>query len=522
MTRIRGGARAWIGALFAGVGCVSVLAQEPATGAIDPAVVRNALARLSWQQLGQGYGLDQVERSFRAVLAGDPSHVGARTGLAAVLLRHKRPRAAVKVLKTGVARRPDSAALHAFLGRAYIELGRGQKAVEHLHRAEDLAPEYPDLDYWLGVAHLQAGQNWEALDRIRAAEPRTLTMLENLGLYECVALARVGATGPAIEGFTEIHRQAAGTPLGDLAGRLKMATQPGVRPARRLRGSVRAGLRYDDNALVLPTTAMAGIQEADSASFGGLLQARVAYDVVQDNRAGLTAGYSYLQTTNFSEHEADLLDNAVFLAGALRSELRGVPTQFGLRVDGNYLTVDFESFLQGLAVTPTASFQVRPGAVTTVFGRYLRHDYKRQGRLDGTPRDRDAYNWVAGMVQTLRLPWYDAQVQGGYRYTWSAADGADFDYGAHQLLGGVRVPLPVEDLALTVGGEVHFRDYENRDSVANECREDTQYVAYGALQYDIDAHWAVALEFRYDRNDSSLALNDFERNVVSVTGEWRF
>jgi tetratricopeptide (TPR) repeat protein len=77
--------------------------------------------------------------------------------------------AAEEYFRRGVRAEPRDPAMHAFLGRCWLRLGRIDDAVRAIEQAARLRPRDPAYRFALGIALRQAGRQPEALEAFRAA-----------------------------------------------------------------------------------------------------------------------------------------------------------------------------------------------------------------------------------------------------------------------------------------------------------------------------------------------------------------
>ena len=117
--------------------------QQTADASVAPPKVTPAAhLRLGRQELGAGR-LDAAEKEFRAALATDPHSASAHRELAEIYRRRGKLDDAVQELQLSLAAR-DSAAVHTFLARIYLEQKKPDLAKAEVEKAVQLAPNYPE------------------------------------------------------------------------------------------------------------------------------------------------------------------------------------------------------------------------------------------------------------------------------------------------------------------------------------------------------------------------------------------
>lgn len=108
-----------------------------------------------------------AETQLRRVLVRRPNEVGARDGLARVLLLDGRADEAIYEWEEAIRVQPTNAALHRSLADAYVSSGRTSDAIDELVIATNLAPE--DAAAHAALARLREGAARERIDAERRA-----------------------------------------------------------------------------------------------------------------------------------------------------------------------------------------------------------------------------------------------------------------------------------------------------------------------------------------------------------------
>ncbi len=146
--------------------------------------------------------LDDAEKLYRAVLTGNPKHIGALQNLGLVGLQTNRPLVAVEAYGAALAldeRKPD---WHCNLALALRALGRLDDAVRHCRQAIELAPGRVDAHLTLANILAQQGRSGEAAVSYRQAlalKPDIVEARHNLA----VALMAQGQFEEALAHFQQ-------------------------------------------------------------------------------------------------------------------------------------------------------------------------------------------------------------------------------------------------------------------------------------------------------------------------------
>jgi len=99
----------------------------------------------AWTELGtahlMGGELDDAEKAYRRAIEERPTFALALLNLGRLLITQKRYGESIDPLNAATQARPDSADAHFLLGKAYLKVKQGSKAVPHLNEAIRLDPQ---------------------------------------------------------------------------------------------------------------------------------------------------------------------------------------------------------------------------------------------------------------------------------------------------------------------------------------------------------------------------------------------
>jgi tetratricopeptide (TPR) repeat protein len=109
---------------------------------------------------------DAAIEEFRRELRANPQHVPAMLQMAMIEIKRGNAATALPLAEEGVRLAHEVPASHLALGRALLETGETQRAVEALERCASLAPDSADVQFALGRAYQRAGRAADA-DRAR-------------------------------------------------------------------------------------------------------------------------------------------------------------------------------------------------------------------------------------------------------------------------------------------------------------------------------------------------------------------
>jgi len=131
-----------------------------------------------------------AEDEFRRAIAISPIDYHANLNLGVLLLDTDRPHEAAPTLEQAVLADPTSAVAEALLGRSYLALGLGKRALEHLENAAQLGRGKVDVTLELSDAYVLSGDLHRALSAkekwlaAHAADPRAATVSATIAELE--------------------------------------------------------------------------------------------------------------------------------------------------------------------------------------------------------------------------------------------------------------------------------------------------------------------------------------------------
>lgn len=464
---------------------------------------------------------EQAEAQYRRALERNPDVEGATAGLAASLMRQGRAGEAQELLESYAEMHPNDARVPLLLGRMHLAEQRNCTAIDWLGQARYLDPDLPDVDYYLGSAILQAEQPLCAYRTLLCGKTssREIGWAQDLAIG--ASLAQLGLQCEASGYFDSVRQEAGDTALGQQALSLQEQLDESVFCSPRLRGSLKATARYDNNPGIVPTADIFGAPLLQEPSAGHLYYGQFDYDLVRTYNYTLSTGYALLGTANYDASRFDLLDNAVYLAAYRRTMWRDTPMNWGLRADYDDLRVGGDGFLSRTALTPTWTVQSSDLAATTMLFRWTNYDFYNQIVPAGTPFDQNSDDFALGIFRQQEMLRRDITWSYGYQYNRNRSDGDNFDYRGHRFLLGALWKLP-RCWELGVSNWFYLRDYDNPHSLFGFPRHDKQYTMQIALRYPLREQLYLSFEYLLDRNDSNLIINDYDRQLFEVALEYRF
>ncbi len=405
--------------------------------------------------------------------------------------------------------------------RAKVLLGsnKGADAYQLLEPLESARAGDVEFDFLLGLAALEIGQNTRAvfaLERVLAIDPNNTRARAEIAR----AYLALGETQTATQEFETVKRQGVPADVSMTIDRyIAAARRIDDQNATLLTGYVEASFGYDTNVNVGPNKNSVAIP-----GFGGL-----PFKLGKDSKANP----DWFATTGGGvNYRTPLGDGYMLLAGAsgsLRHNLardqfdtQGADANIGITKSVNqdvytlmaqtgFTYVDNDRYRNYNGLTAQWQRNLDARNQVSLFGQYNDLHYPTQDV-------RDTDRWVFGAsyahlyregIMAFGSAYFVQECPQTNHVDWLGFDGV-----------GVRVGGRMNYDAQTVifgGASWENRGYHKEDPSFLKKRRDNQYnLSIGATRY-IDKDWSVTPQISLTLNDSNTELNEYHREMISVT-----
>ncbi|MCK6405377.1 MAG: surface lipoprotein assembly modifier [Rhodocyclaceae bacterium] len=403
--------------------------------------------------------------------------------------------------------------------KVLLNAGKGGDAFGLLEPAESVRAGEPEYDFLLGLAAMEAGQNTRAvfaLERVLAVEPNNTRARAEIAR----AYLALGETQTAQQEFETVKRQ--GVPAD-----VSMTIDRYIASIRRaedqnqpsVTGYVEASLGYDTNVNIGPnrnSVAIPGFgnlpfelskdSKANEDGFGAL-GAGVNLRTPIGGGYTLLAGLSGSSRGNFSKQQFDTYSGDLNV-GVSRSAEQDVYT---LMAQTGVHYVDDSRYRNYNGITGQWQRNLDARNQVGAFAQYSDLQYAEQDV-------RDAHRWVAGAsfahlyregIMAFASAYFVAERPQHGHVGWLGFDGMGLRAGGRMNLDSQTV--------LFGGATFEYRSYNKEDpSFLNKRRDNQIGVLLGATRY-LNKEWSVTPQLSLTYNESNTELNEYHRELVSVT-----
>lgn len=205
-----------------------------------------------------------------------------------------------------------------------------------------------------------------------------------------------------------------------------------------------------------------------SHSPGELLSARGDYAWFRAPGWESTVTASYFKTFN-NDLPFFNIENMLGGAGLTRSGTVGsMPFQLAGQYTYDYTTLSGSRFMNRHSGSLVATLIESDRHLTSLLGRLQVKDFSDLFLLGGgtnPAENRDAKNWMVGVIHAFRFNNDRHIIRLGYQHDMEDAKGLHWSYRGHRLLLGGQYTLPWWEMRLKYDFDFHYRKYQNTNSI---------------------------------------------------------
>ncbi len=411
-----------------------------------------------------------------------------------------RPEQALPLLAEAVAKRPDDALAHLYLGLTQLALGQAEAADASLASAATLAPELAETAALLrGTAALRDGR-----DRHGEAVLRDLLDTSDFDAPEGGVARRVA--GAVLARHTQRERP-------------------------RIVLFAHGGIEHDSNVTLDAGLDLPGLP-TDQADWVGVFGGGISAEAWRGERTQLSLGYRYDRSAHFELSAFDLEGHQAWARAGLQ-----LGSRLWLRVDGRGYTsrLDDDRYLDLWSASPALWITLgdRAGSLR-LFGLFEQQSYHDPPIL--TSLERDGIRYGGGVEHLVSMPvlgdrgWFSW----GGRFVRTDTEGERDFFGLGPAFDGDRYELRLRAAlplvfgfrleASAVGARESYDhrnvvDFLTDDAIGDPTpsrRRDTVFELRTALVRPIGRHVDLEFAVRATYRSSNVDVYDYDRRVAGV------
>ncbi len=471
-------------------------------------------------------------QAFQEALRLNPDNVNALyyAGLTSMALEQYGP--AQAALEQALKLAPADLDVAFQLGVTFFLQQQYDKAETPFRQVYASQPTYKNLGYYLGFIEYRKQNYREALKFFQANVPSENDFAQLSRFYAGLSLSALGLASQARAQVEEALRLQPASPLVAPAERFRDVLGPAAKAERKLHVDIKTGLFYDDNVAVIPSVSQDPVAEAarntPHRSTGELGYVRFQYTPLRTPDWEAAIGSSILQTVNNNASAFNTFNPTGDATLAYKTSIRNMPALGGLTFVYDYYMLHDRNYLNRYTVAPFMTLIWNAMNLTQGQLRFQGKDFMNQEGLITTADNRDALNYMAGLVHVFRFQGDRHFLKFGYQFDWEGAEGGNWSYLGNRFLVGGQYTLPWWDIRLRYDLDVHIRGYSHLHdylpvtSPATIHRADWELLHQVSVSKDLPWDVTLSLEFLRDENISNLKVYSYTRDVVSINLSWRY
>jgi tetratricopeptide (TPR) repeat protein len=406
---------------------------------------------------------------------------------------------------------PAAASTETVKGQAVklLDQGKAQEAYDLLKAKHDADKSDVETSFMLAQAAMALKRPAEAAalyEEILAKNPALPRVRLELGR----AYAAAGELTKAAEQFQAVLAGSPPPTVGENIGKYMASMQT----EKNWNGRFGLGYIYDTNVNAGPTASsvlMFGLpftlsndaRETDGAGYTFNASGGYFKKLKGDLAAQADLQYSRTAYSHLSGFDSDVISGSAGLTLQKKSYIVSLP----LLLESVYIGHARYDHAFGLSPQAQVPLTERLSA-NAAFVIQKKHYYVNDGLRDGT-----VWSAAAGAKYFYRQ---DGFLQATLRHGVEGTGAKYTDNSSNSLNLGWYAGLP-RGFSLYAGPGLSYTAYEAKEAAYDEKRKDTQYSAVFNLSKEFDASgYSATLGYSFTRNDSNLALYDYNRGQLTL------
>lgn len=410
--------------------------------------------------------------------------------------------------------RPGSGEAHLSLAETLYHLGEYEESYKEIGSAGSVGFRPGDTLFLKGLVLMKQGKYDEAVASFREAKAADGSLTQAADFQ--AGLAHMGAKryDEAIKSMQEALVRDPATDLAQYAREYARTMARKKERERPLKLSAGFRLEYDDNVILKPADAAAANQITGEDDLREVLTFRAEHARKAKGPWSMKTNYS-LYATNQHEFEThEVVSNTFGIAPSY---------DFGnasaaLSLSYNNTLVENALYLDSITVMPSWSRMLGASSMVTVSARWQKREFHREPFASTEDRDSADYGLGAGYYRFFSNNGF---VSFRYEVNSEDSDGDNWDYLGNS--GSVNLLYPMgEKFKFQAFAEALVQDFANTNTFFAKEREDRVFTGSVLASYALTENADLMLQYTYVRDDSNIAIYDYEREIFSAGVDYRF
>ena len=439
----------------------------------------------------------------------DPRSSVAAYYLGATLRKMQQYDKALPHLMEAVTLQPITKEAYLDLADVYYVLGKNDDALKALAVSEREGIEPGQTALLKGLVLMKKRQYTEA----EAAFEKSKTLDPQLGAAADFQIAtiyqRQGKQAEARDRFTAVAAKDPESDVGQMAKQQADALSKRMHFGERFQATVIAQYQYDSNVILKPDSATSAVAISNESDTAVVVAVRAEYAPLVPGPYSLKLQYALYQSMYQDLKEYDVQSNTVGIAPgyAFGNSSVLIPVSY------NMTTVDGNDYLKAFGLAPVYVFTPAEGQQAQVVARFQQMDFQYPVTLPDENRD------SKDMAMGISWYWFIAQQKGylnaRYEIDRNDATGKNWSYLGNRFSAGALYPA-TDALKFTLGIDAYLQTFANVHSSFNEKRKDTTVTLTAQALYRLWRNIDAQVQYIYMKDDSSIPVYAFSKNIVGI------
>jgi tetratricopeptide (TPR) repeat protein len=398
-------------------------------------------------------------------------------------------------------------------------LGELQEAKEWLDVADREKIKPAQTAFLKGLILLKENNDIEAIKAFEKSKEIDNTLTQAADFQIGIAYMKERKLSEAREKFRAIAIVSPESDLGAFAREYEDAITKRLALEKEWRFYAGLAYQYDDNVILKPELEIAGLPKGEDwaaiATFSAGYAPRLSGPWTLNTQYSFYANrYRRLETYDTMSHTLTIAPGYNFKDASLN-----------LFLGYNYTWVNDQRYLNSISASPQLNFSLAGNHIGQLSVGYSKREFLWTETPGGVPipaeedRDGDVFSASAGWIYLF------SEGKGFlnliYEVSTENTDGKNWSNVGNRGSANILVPI-LGNVKINVSGEVYLQNYRNVHTIFDIKRKDKTYTASGVLSYEFYSGASFLLQYAHIRDDSNIAIYDYNRNIYTAGIEYRF
>lgn len=469
--------------------------------------------------------------------------------------KHENYEEALATLKKVREEYPQSSIAAYYLGLTYKQLQDYDKAISNLKDAVTFSPKISGAMLELIDCLYQTGNTKEAMLWIAEAEkdgirPGQVAFMKGLLLLKdekweesVTAFKKAKELDPAMtqaanyqigvsylrgnkysdaqKAMTEVVIADPNSNMANFANEYVNAMSKKKEAMKPLKFTFQAAWQYDDNVILKPDDTSIAADISDKSDSRQVYTASGEYNHMFNEWLGARALYTFYYAKQSTLGFYDTLVNNFMVQPTiyLKNALLTLPSGY------SHTLVNDKAYLSSPYTAGVYNFMSGDSNMAQAMIKYQYEDYLWAPSTPDEDRDGNSLTGSIGWYQFFAKNKGFVNIRYSLDKDWTKGD--NWEYMGNRvsvtaLLPGSMVHSFLENLNLTVTGDIFFQDFSKSNTIYSIYRKDTVYTVSALASYKIFKDAEVQLQYTHVVDSSNISVYQYTRNVYSAGVEIRF